>query len=211
MSTPIYQLTVVKNNLAMWQAYHALSEEDGKAFFGKEEASRESHGVKQIIYCFSAWADEERPYWGLLRFPSLEARIQHTLDLQKMGWLENVDAFTLLGTSDSEPLEVTFPNPVYKLWVLKASPAGENFMSSMSQEEITSVTEQHNAILKEVGGIVMINCNSYWCNEAYPSFGINVYPSVEANMKMMQVQEELGWRRAVNSFTLLGIPSTGDE
>jgi hypothetical protein len=120
--------------------------------------------------------------------------------------LEMNDAFTLLGTSESEPLKVTIPNPIYKLWINKSNPAGEKRFSELSQEELAVATEKHNAIYQENGGMIIIQCNSYWCNEAYPSFGISVYPSVEANMKVMHGLDALGWRQAVDCFTLLGIP-----
>ena len=79
-------------------------------------------------------------------------------------------------------------------------------MSTMSQEELAETMKKHDAIMKEVGAVNIIWCNSYWCNEAYPTFGIDVYPNIEANMKMLQALDELGWRQAVDSFTLLGIP-----
>jgi hypothetical protein len=206
MSTPIYQLVVYNNNIAMWQAYHALPEEKRKELNGKEEASRKAHDVKQIVGCFSAWADEAHPYWGLLRFPSLEARIKHTQTLQEIGWLEMNDAFTLLGTSESEPAAVTIPDPIYKLWLLKVSPAGEARIRLMSQAEQVETMGKHDAIMKELGVVNVITCNSYWCNESYSYFGIDAYPNIEANMKMMQALEGLGWKQAVDSFTLLGIP-----
>jgi hypothetical protein len=206
MSTPIYQISTIKNNVAMWQAYRALPDEQRNDLNRKQVASLEAVGAKQIVNCFSAWADEEHPYWGLLRFPSLEARIKHTQTLQEIGWLENVDAFTLLGTSESEPLEVTIPNPLYKLWILKTSPAGEARMRAMSQSEIAETMQKHDAIMKELGVVNVITCNSYWCNESYSYFGIDAYPNIEANMKMMQALEGLGWKQAVDSFTLLGIP-----
>jgi hypothetical protein len=206
MSTPIYQISIIKNNVAMWQAYRALTDEQRNDLNRKQVASLEAVGAKQIVDCFSAWADEEHPYWGLLRFPSLEARIKHTQTLDEIGWLENVDAFTLLGTTESEPLEVTTPNPIYKLWINKSNPAGEKRFSELSQDELAAATEKHNAIYQKNGGMIIIQCNSYWCNEAYPSFGISVYPSVEANMKVMEGLDTLGWRQAVDCFTLLGIP-----
>jgi len=206
MSTPIYQLVILKNSVAASQAWAALTEAETKALNEKEEASRKATNAKFILGCFSAWADEERPYWGLIRWPSLEDRIQHTQTLQKIGWLDKVEAFTLLGTSESEPLEVTIPNPIYKLWVLKATPAGETRMSTMSQAELAETMKKHGAIMKELGVVNMITCNSYWCNEAYPYFGIDALPSIEANMKMMQGLEGLGWKQVIDSFTLLGIP-----
>jgi len=206
MSTPIYQLCIIKNNIAMWKAYRGLPDEQRKDLDKKEAASREAVGAKPIVGCFSAWADEEHPYWSLLCFPSLEARIKHTQTLQEIGWLENVDAFTLLGTSESEPAAVTIPNPTYKLWILKTSPAGEARIRLMSQEEQVEIMGKHDAIMKELGVVNVITCNSYWCNEGYSYFGIDAYPNIEANMKMMQALEGLGWKQAMDSFTLLGIP-----
>jgi hypothetical protein len=206
MSTPIYQLVIMKNSIASSQAWAALTEADRKAMSEKEETSSKAHNAKFILGCFSAWADEERPYWGLIRWPSLEGRIQHTRTLQKIGWLDKVEAFTLLGTSESEPLEVTIPNPIYKLWIIRSNPAGERRMSEFSQEEGAAIGEKVEALQKENGVFDLINCKSDWCNEAYTSFGISVYPSIEANMKVMQGLEALGWRQFLDPFTLLGIP-----
>jgi hypothetical protein len=208
MSTPIYQLVIMKNSVASSQAWAALTEADRKALSEKDEASSKAHNAKFILGCFSAWADEERPYWGLIRWPSLEDRIQHTRDLQKIGWLDKVEAFTLLGTSESEPVKVTIPNLIYKLWIIRSNPAGERRMSEFSQEEGAAIGEKVEALQKENGVIDLINCNSYWCNEAYSSFGISAYPSIEANMKYMQGLEALGWRQALDPFTLLGIPES---
>jgi hypothetical protein len=206
MSTPIYQLFVINNNVTMWQAYNALSEAQKKDLNEKQVASFKAVGAQQIAYCFSAWADEQHPYWGLHRFPSLEARIKHTQTLQEIGWLEGMDAFTLLGTSEDEPQAVTIPNPIYKLWINRSNPAGERRFSELSKDELATAMEKHNSIYQQNGSRVIIQCNSYWCNETYPSFGISVYPGVEANMKVMQGLEALGWRQAVDCLTLLGIP-----
>jgi hypothetical protein len=206
MSTPIYQIYIIKNNVAMWQAYNALSEVQKKDLNEKQMASLKTVGAQQIVGCFSAWADEAHPYWGMHRFPGLEARIKHTQTLQQIGWLEGMDAFTLLGTSESEPVAVTIPNPIYKLWVIKASPAGAAKMSSIPQGKMDEIWEKHDALMKELGVMMIILCNSKWCNEAYPVFGIDAYPNIEANIKMMQALDELGWNQFFDSFTLLGIP-----
>jgi len=207
MSTPIYQLAVIKNNISMWQAYNALSEEERNDLTGKMNASTENVGGKTILACYSAWADEEHPYWNLLYFPSVEARIQQTLKLQEIGWLQGVDAFTLMGTSESEPLEVTIPNPIYKLWVTRASPAVNQYVSQFSQEEIKMYEKEVYSISQDVGAVQVIQCDSYWCNEDFPSFGVIAYPSIEADMEHMKALEKLGWKRAFNAFTLLGTPS----
>ena len=101
MSTPIYQLFIGKNNVAANMARRAMPEAELKAIMEKEEASRKAVGAIGVVMCQSAWADEEHPWWGVHRFPSLEARMEHTRTLLNIGWLDGVDAFSLLGTSES--------------------------------------------------------------------------------------------------------------
>jgi hypothetical protein len=63
-------------------------------------------------------------------------------------------------------------------------------------------------LYKENNSLTLLQCNSYWCNEAYPYFGVSVYPNVEANMRVQQGLADLGWQQYVDSFTILGTPST---
>ena len=76
----------------------------------------------------------------------------------------------------------------------------------MSQAEMAETMQKHDGIMKDLGVVNVITCNSYWCNESYSYFGVDAYPTAEANMKMMQALEGLGWKQAIDSFTLLGIP-----
>jgi len=206
MNTPIYQVFYIKNSVASSQAWKALSAAERSALMEQERASREAVKANEIVICNSAWADEEHPAWGVFSFPDLPARIQHTRTLKKIGWLDLVEAFTLLGTSDSAPVAVTLPNPIYKLWIGKISPAGTGAYRQLSKELEAALWEKHNAVYEETGSKVVLSCSSYWCNEAYPFFGVSVYPSIEANEKVMRVLDELGWQRYLDVFTLLGIP-----
>lgn len=206
MGTPIYQLFIGKNNAAANLAMAAVSEAERKALEEKEAASRQALNIKGIVVCDSAWADEDHPWWGVLRLPDLAARIQHTRTLREIGWLDRVEAFTLLGTSETEPEEVTIPNPIYKLWIVKVNPAAERAYTELSKEDNAALWEKHNAVYQQTSSKSVLTCDSYWCNEAYPWFGVSVYPSVEANVQVMRTLADIGWRRYFDSFTLLGIP-----
>jgi hypothetical protein len=206
MNTPIYQIFYIKNSAASNQAWKALSETERSALIEQERASRAEVKAKEIVICNSAWADEEHPTWGVLSFPDLAARIEHTRTLRKIGWLDMVEAFTLLGTSDRELEEVNIPNPIYKLWIGKINPAGTGAYRELAKGLEAALWEKHNAIYEETGSKVVLSCSSYWCNEAYPFFGVSAYPSIEANQKVMRVLDELGWQHYIDVFTLLGIP-----
>jgi hypothetical protein len=204
MSKPIYQIFIGNNNIACNQAWKSLSEAENKALVDQEKASRDAAGSKTIVLCDSAWADEMHPWWGVLRYPDLQARIQHTQTLQKIGWLDKVDAFTLLGTSESEPEEVTIPNPIYKLWLIKSNPA-TSFTGHMAPGLNALRWEKHNALYKQYNSQVILTCYSNWCNEAYLAFGVSVYPDIEANMKIMEGLSELGWPAYFDCVSYLGL------
>jgi len=210
MSTPIYQLFIGKNNVLTSLVGKNFTQTQTEEMIQKEKASREAVQAEVLLACDSAWADEEHPWWGVLRFPSLEARIQHTRTLAEIGWLDWVEAFTLLGTSESEPALIKFPNPIYKLWLIHGNPAAAQWQNSQPKGIRAAVWDKHNAAYADTGSIVVLQCNSYWCNEAYPYFGVSAYPNIEANMKVMQVLDELGWPGFMDCFTLLGIPQQLD-
>lgn len=130
--------------------------------------------------------------------------MEHVRILQKIGWLDMVDAFTLLGTSDNEPQEVTSPDAIYKLWLIRTTPAGALTNDSRPKGLNDLMWEKHNAVYKENNSQVILSCNSYWCNEAYPAFGISAYPNIEANMRVMETLDGLGWGRNFDCFTVLG-------
>jgi hypothetical protein len=205
MNKPIYQLFVGNNNIASNLAWKALSETERKALMDQDQASQKTAGVKMIVGCDSAWADEMHPWWGVLRFPDLQARIDHTHRMQKAGWLEITDAFTLLGTTETEPEAVTIPNPIYKLWIIKNNPA-----TALTRPQAKGldplIWEKHAALYKEYGSQQVLFCESTWCNEAYSGFGVDAFPNVEANMKIMQVLNDLGFAGYFDSVTYLGIP-----
>jgi hypothetical protein len=90
--------------------------------------------------------------------------------------------------------------------LLRGSGVAKQCKRNLSSEEMGEVMAKHNAIMKELGIVNLITCDTYWCNEAYPYFGIDVMPSVEANVKMMQALEAFDWKQAVDSVTMLGIP-----
>ena len=207
MSKPIYQVFVMNNNIASNLAWKAMSEAERKALSDQDQASRDAVGAKIILGCNSAWADESHPFWGVIRFPDLQARIEHTRTIQKIGWLDIVDAFTLLGTSDSDPAEVTVPNPIYKLWIVKNNPATA-LTGQLPKGLDALMWEKHNALYEENKSQVILTCSTSWCNEAYLAFGVSAYPSVEANMKIMEGLNDLGWPGHMEVITYLGIPVT---
>jgi len=207
MSTPVYQLFIGKHSITALQAQKALSKAKREDLMAKQLASLQKVGATNLVFCDSFWADEEHPFWGVNRFPSLDAVREHAGTLQMLEWAAIIEAFTLLGTSEMELPEVKIQNPIYKVWVLRSNPAGSMAQAGLSQVLNAAAFEKHDALYKENNSLVLLVCNSYWCNEAYPNFGVSVYPNIEANMRVQEGLAEIGWQRYTDSFTILGTPT----
>ena len=204
MNGAIYQIFVGNNNIAANLAWRTVSEDERKAVQEKERASREAVGAKEIVSCDSAWTDEMHPWWGVLQYPDMQARIEHTRTLREIGWLDVVDAFTLLGTAMSGPETPHIPNPIYKLWIVKNDPAVIDFPDDLQ----SVILEKHAALFRECSSQMLLVCDSSWCNEAYTSFGLEVYPDFESLQSIHAQLVRLGWRKGFNAITYLGIPAS---
>jgi hypothetical protein len=146
------------------------------------------------------------PTWGLTCFPEGQARMEQMRLLREAGWLDYIDAFTLLGTSATEPQAITIANPVYKLWLIKNTALTAQASRRPKGLEAL-IWAKHDALNQEFGGQNLLYCESAWCNEAFLGFGISAYPSVEANMKLMAGLNELGWPEYLDVISYLGVPA----
>lgn len=205
MSKSIYGLWMVRNHPTT-TAYDALSETQQKAMWEMNEASNKRVGARELLSCDCAWANETYTGWGISLFPDLAARIEHTRDLQKAGWFRIVDAFTLLGTAEEEPKSVTFANPVYELWVIKNNPAALQNYSQLSKEQVDAMWAKHNQGLERYQSFNWLFCDSSWCDDAHPNFGVNVYPSIEAEQYHKSELAKMQWGKFFDAFSILGVP-----
>jgi hypothetical protein len=207
MSKSIYQLWMVRNHPTL-KTYEALSETQRKALWDQNEASTKGVGARALLSCDCAWADETYTGWGITQFPDVAARIAHTQNLQKAGWFSVVDAFTLLGTAEEEPKQVTFPKPVYELWVIKNNPLALQNYSQLSKDQVDALWARHNQGLERFQSFNWLFCESNWCNDQHPNFGVNVYPGIEAEQFHKSELAQMQWGKYFDAFSLLGVPGS---
>ncbi len=77
----------------------------------------------------------------------------------------------------------------------------------LSKAEQDSLLQKLTAALGKVGGKTVVICNSL-ASDAYPFFGVEVFPSIEAAQEYNKLLTELNWFRYVDGFALLGTEST---
>jgi hypothetical protein len=89
--------------------------------------------------------------------------------------------------------------PVYKLWMMKLTPAARQ----LSEEEMAAAVARTDEALAKVGGRRVMLCKSRWAAEQWDYFGIDEFPSIEAEQEFADLTESgAGY---VESFSLLGI------
>lgn len=94
MSDPIYKLWMAKPK----EAWYQLSDEEQNALMEKDRQSLESLEVENIVACNAYWASEEWLFFGVQKYPNLEAVQQHAQNQAAVDWFRYIEARTLLGT-----------------------------------------------------------------------------------------------------------------
>ncbi len=102
MSTPIYQLFILRNHVASALARKSLAEAEKKALSDKEATARKASGATAVAICDSAWADEAHPAFGVSVFPNVEANQKVMQSPVDIGWRQYFDSFTLPGIPSSD-------------------------------------------------------------------------------------------------------------
>ena len=63
---------------------------------------------------------------------------------------------------------------------------------------------QVQGTLDQVGGKMVVICNSDWSNEQWRVFGVEEFPDIEAVHKHTKLLNELEWYRYLDSVSTLG-------
>lgn len=89
---------------------------------------------------------------------------------------------------------------IYKMY--KVRPAEAWYQLSSAEQE--SLLKQVNEALDKVGGKRLVNCNSQWASDHWMGFGVEEFPSLEAQHKHTELLSALNWFRYIDADTLLG-------
>jgi hypothetical protein len=92
---------------------------------------------------------------------------------------------------------------VYKFWRIKQ---WTEAWIQLPQEERDRIFGEMQKNLEGSGGRGILRCNCSWANEEYRTWGVNEYPSLEAAAQDGENLRKMGWRRYVESESMLGLP-----
>ena len=89
---------------------------------------------------------------------------------------------------------------IYHLFLVKPTEA----WYQLSQEEQNKLFVKVDEARAQVGGKVIVGCDSRWASEQWPFWGVEQFPDVEAIQKHTELLNAFNWFRYVESMTLLG-------
>ncbi len=94
MAQPIYKVWFLKPN----ESWYKLTTEEQNKLFAQNAESLKQLGVEPILFCNSAWSSEEWLYWGVEKYPDIEALQKHADTLISVNWFKYGESKVILGT-----------------------------------------------------------------------------------------------------------------
>jgi hypothetical protein len=94
--------------------------------------------------------------------------------------------------------------PIYQVWLMKRATEAYFQLSEAERDQYFAKLRQ---ALEQVGGKVVIMCDSAWSSEQWQAFGVEEYPDIEAVQKLAAIHAEMQHFRFIESMTVLGTRS----
>ncbi len=92
---------------------------------------------------------------------------------------------------------------IYKVWLIRPTEA----YYALPPNERLAVAERARTALQEVGGEYLLICDSSWCSEAWPSWGVERFPDMAAVQAHARRLASVDALRYFHTMTLLGTAS----
>ncbi len=96
--------------------------------------------------------------------------------------------------------------PIYKMWRV----SGKEAWYQLSKAEQDALFARLDEARKSVGGKTLLTCDSSWASEHWLFWGMEEFPSIEAEQEFARSLVELNWFRYVESDILLGTTMPAD-
>ena len=94
MAKPIYKVWFVKPN----ESWYELTTEEQNKLMAHNTESLKQVGAEIILFCNSAWSSEEWLFWGVEKYPDIEAAQMHADNLASVNWFKYGESKVYLGT-----------------------------------------------------------------------------------------------------------------
>jgi hypothetical protein len=93
MAQEIYKVWMAKYT----PEWYKLSKAEQDALMAKAEEALKSVGAEELLIRVSVWCSENWQFWGVEKFPSIEAVQQHSMILFNLNWGRYLESSSYLG------------------------------------------------------------------------------------------------------------------
>jgi hypothetical protein len=91
-------------------------------------------------------------------------------------------------------------DPIYKMYLGRWTPAWR----ALSAEDRQALAAEAYGALRAAGGAVVIHCTAEWSNDAWHWFGVERFPSKDAERQYAAALARIGWQKYVSELAVLG-------
>lgn len=200
MSKPIFNVFLVRRLTERWLR---LSAEKRNALAAQIEEGLTATGGRRVVACDAYWWNEGYRGWGVEAFPDFAAWREYAMLREKLEWYSYLESWSMLGTQHEaiNPADVVAPEPgrIYQLFLYRHDTEAQE---QLSQADRDALRAQEGGTRQ--GAKMIVGANSYWASEEYRSFGVLMYPDIDAVQQHFASLEQLNWPRYTRARTLLG-------
>ena len=163
---------------------------------------------KMGLMCSTGFTNEKVRAFGMEEFPSVSAIDVYATELERIGWTDNFEAFTLVGApfEGFEQAEWHIGDPkdtevVYKLFITR----GTDLYFTAAESEREQNLKNINTVMAQVGGKRLMVCETL-TSEEWMFFGLEQFPDMDAAMKYQMLLRKARPKRYTHSLIYFGKP-----
>jgi hypothetical protein len=205
MTGPIFSLWMMRYT----QAWYALAPDAREKLMEQVMQALTDTGGEFLFAYQTIWSNERWQWFGVERYPDLEAVNQHAMKLYAIDWYNYVDSQVFLGTETAgfayQKPEESGGKALYKMYVMRPNQAG----FAATQEQSTAILAKMEQARNKVGLKILLGCACDWSSEPWVMFGVEQFASLEAEQEYTHILAEIGWLHYIEVFTLLGLEMPG--
>lgn len=206
----IYKLGIANG---MSSLLFAPPEEKQKDLLAKMQKAFVECGAERVLQVDSSWSSEQRPYFYVESYPSIQALRKFMAYLNEIQFLQYFNPTVVLGTPREDVSLAPVPKPgnpdlIYKLVVAKGQ---SPLWDQLPPERQKDMWGQSSAEFEAIGGKRILWADSSWCSEEYPAFFIETYPNIEALQSFTACLNGMNFLQYFNVITVIGTESNFKE
>lgn len=207
MSTRIFKLWLVKSVVDV----ATMPQERIDEYFQKNAQIKNNLGVRDMLYG-RIWSDENLTHYGVELYPDWKAVREHNRCMEELHFYQYLRSDIFLGVDTEEnqnllqPVDLaTATEGITQIWLANPLPAFYDATDAEKAEAMKTFEIQ-----RSLGVHALVNVRTRYIDERWDSWGVELYPNMEALLEKARAQEKANWWKFLQARTFLGTIESGE-